>query len=89
MIGGGADVLDVLSHAAARIEQEADVQRRRGFGIAGGEKLDRLRLACLFDFEVLRRQPGDRRALLVGDDHAEVHEVDLRCGMSAERQPPP
>ena len=45
-------------------------------GIAGGEILDRLRLALLDDLEVVRRQPGDRRSLLVGDDDAEVDEID-------------
>ena len=44
--------------------------------IAGGEELDRLRLARFVDFEVVGRQAGDRAALLVGDDDAEVHEID-------------
>ena len=45
-------------------------------GIAGGEELDRLRLARFDDLEVVGGQAGDRRSLLVGDDDAEVDEID-------------
>ena len=56
---------------------EPEVQRRRVVsGSPRGEELDRLRLAVLDDLEVLRLQAGDRRALLVGDDDAEVDEID-------------
>ena len=80
------DVLDVLLHAAAGVEQQAEVQRRRGLGVAGGEELDRLRLAFFDDLEVLRREAGDRRALLVGDDDAEVHQIDAGAeGLAAAR----
>ena len=41
-----------------------------------GEELDLLRLAPLDDFEVGLGQAGDRRPALVGDDHAEVHQID-------------
>jgi hypothetical protein len=52
------------------------VQRRRDRRIAGAEELNLLRLAALEQLEVVDGQPGDRRAFPVGDDDAEVHEVD-------------
>ena len=73
---GGARVLDVARHAAAGVEQQADVQRRRVLGLARGEILQRLRLAVLEDLEVFRLEARDRLALLVDDGDAEVHEID-------------
>ena len=51
------------------------MQRRRDGDVPCGEELDLLRLATLDDLEVGLRQAGDRRPALVGDDHAEVHEI--------------
>ena len=64
------------------------MQRRSGLGISGGEELDRLRLAVLDDLEVVRRETGDRATLLVGDDHAEVDEVDAGAERLLLRRPP-
>ena len=71
----GPDVLHVLIHAAAGVEQEPEVQRRRDGDVRRGEELDLLRLAPLENLEVGLRQAGDRRPAPVGDDHAEVHQI--------------
>ncbi len=81
----GPDVLHVPIHAAADVEQETQVQRRRDGDVRRGEELDLLRLAPLENLEVGLRQAGDRRPAPVSDDHAEVHEIDadadsLICG---------
>ena len=52
--------LHVLIHAAAGVEQEAEMQRRRDGDVPCGEELDLLRLATLDDLEVGLRQAGDR-----------------------------
>ena len=77
--GGGPRVLDVARHAAAGIQQQAEVQRRRFLRRAGGEIFQRLRLSVLEDLEVFRRQARDGLALLVDDGDAEVHEIDRRA----------
>ena len=49
-------------------------------GVASGSPAAKNLIVCglpgFHDLEVLRRQAGDRRPLLVGDDDAEVHQVD-------------
>ena len=68
--------------AAARCRSRSS---REAFGEVG----DRLRLAFLDELEVLRLQAGDRCALLVGDHHAEVDEIDAGAERLLRRRPPP
>ncbi len=57
LIAADARQLDVLPHAAAGVEQQAQVQRRRGLEVvAGGEIGHRLRRSVLPHLEVLARQ---------------------------------
>ena len=52
--GRRARQLDVLPHAAAGVEQQAQVQRRRGLGIVpGGEVGHRLRHAVFAHLEIV------------------------------------
>ena len=79
---GGADVVDVALHAAARVERQPEVQRQHVAEVVAvlripfGEIADRLRLAFFDDLEVFRLEAGDGRALLVGEDHRELDEID-------------
>ena len=74
----GARVLEVLLHAAAGIEQQPEVQRRRRVGIAGGEVL----IDCVLPFSKISKSSAVRpvigRPCLSVTDDAEVHEIDGR-----------
>ena len=69
---------DVLAHAAAGVEEQADVERRLGalLGVAAGEVADFLLLAALVDLEIGEFETVDRRPLLVHDRQADVHDID-------------
>jgi hypothetical protein len=75
--GSGARQLDVLAHAAAGVEQQADVQLRGrgGFG-APREVRDRLALAVLENLQVVGGQVGDEVPAAVGDGDTDVHQLD-------------
>src|SRR5438128_1633986 len=45
-------------------------------GIAGGKISNRLFLAVLVDLKVVSLEIGEERSFLVGDRHAEVHQLD-------------
>ena len=69
----------VLAHAPADVEHQAEVHRRRGVvAVAGREVADRLLPAVLVDLEVVERQVGDEVSFPVGDGGADVDEVDAR-----------
>ena len=80
---GRLHVAHVLVHAAARVEQEPEMQRRRNRLVARAEELNLLRLAALDHLEVVLGQPRDRRPAAIGDDHSEVHEIDADCESAA------
>jgi hypothetical protein len=69
---------DVLTHAAAGIEEQADMERRLGalLGVAAGEVADFLLLAALVELEIGDLESVDRRPLLVHDREADVDDVD-------------
>ena len=62
--------------SSSQPEMQRQRRRHRCRRRAAGEEGDRLRLARLDQLEVLGLQPGDRTPLLVGDDHAEVDQID-------------
>ena len=65
-------------HAPADVEQQAEVQRRRGAGRRRWRSSWIVwRLAVLEDLEVVARSgPVTRSPRLVGDGDPEVHQVD-------------
>src|SRR5690349_12711501 len=69
-------------HAAAGIEDDADadghVRRLR-------QVLDRLRLAVLFDNEVVDRQVGNQPALAVNDGGHNVNQLNIDLKLSAKQ----
>ena len=74
--GGRARQLDVVAHAAARVEQQADVGLDGAvFLVAAREVGDRLRAAVLDHLEVGLRQIRNRRAGPVADRDADGDQV--------------
>src|SRR5205814_4900250 len=70
--------LDVLAHAAARVEQQADMHPGRSLhGIAPGEDADGLLVSLFDDLEVLRLEVTDEIAAFVDHGHAKAHELGL------------
>ena len=68
--------LHVGLHAAAGIDHQAQVHRRRGVAVALREVVDRLLLAVLDDLEIVLREIGDDVALSVGDGRGKRGEID-------------
>ena len=69
--------LDVFTHAAARIEQQSHVQRRRRCRLVAARKVrNRLLPAVLDDFEVVLREVADVVAAPVRHGHAHRDQVE-------------